>query len=291
MDPTQKKRKAFPSASDLLSVFGVYFAATILFNLLGGLLSKVGMESLGLRTFSVYVLAFLTTIGYGVLLWRLRTGSSQRILHLGLKKCSPSLLLWGILTVLATTLTLEPLLDLLPPRWIEWLSSQMQLGGWMMVTTVVAAPILEEILFRGIIQGSLTRRYGAWRGILIASALFGIIHGIPQQILNAFFIGVILGFIYERTGALLPVILIHGFNNALSYSMWLLSNEKIVWTRDMIDNDTLYAIIYGVAALLFLLGWGVMIRSWRRTPVPSPQPTDTASAIPVQKTQDSPSNS
>ena len=87
----------------------------------------------------------------------------------------------------------------------------------MMLTVIVAAPILEEILFRGIIQGSLVRKYGPWRGVLVASAIFGVVHGIPQQVVNAFFVGAVLGFVYYCSRSLIVVMVIHAINNAFSY--------------------------------------------------------------------------
>ena len=83
----------------------------------------------------------------------------------------------------------------------------------------------------------MTRKYGPWRGILIASAIFGIVHGIPQQALNAFFVGAMIGFIYYKTQSLIPCILIHALNNAVSYFVWMLSGEKIVFTKEMFGSE------------------------------------------------------
>ena len=47
--------------------------------------------------------------------------------------------------------------------------------------------------FRGIVQDALTRKYGALRGVVIAAAVFGIVHLIPQQVINAFMVGSVLG--------------------------------------------------------------------------------------------------
>ena len=48
------------------------------------------------------------------------------------------------------------------------------------------------------------------------------------------------GSFYYRSGSLVPVILIHMINNAISYFSWALSGERIVSTRQMIGNDTIY---------------------------------------------------
>ena len=122
----------------------------------------------------------------------------------------------------------EPLVDWMPEGMLELLNRQMGLGGWMMLTSIVLAPVLEEILFRGIVQDSLTEKLGPLRGTLIGACVFGIVHIIPQQVINAFFVGIVLGFIYYRSGSLVPVILIHMINNAISYFSWVLSGERIV---------------------------------------------------------------
>ena len=182
---TNPQKGAYPTWSDLLAILGIYLVAMLAFNLGGGLLLRFGIASQGPVVALVYALTFLSTICYALFAKRLRVGPDVKLLRFGFRKTDPALVLWGVITVLATTLVIEPLLELFPSRWLEWLGDQMKLGGWMMLTTVVVAPILEEILFRGILQESLTRKYGPWRGILIASAIFGIVHGIPQQALNA----------------------------------------------------------------------------------------------------------
>ncbi|MFQ8807127.1 MAG: lysostaphin resistance A-like protein [Alistipes indistinctus] len=74
---------------------------------------------------------------------------------------------------------------------------------------------------------------------VIAAAVFGIVHLIPQQVINAFMVGLVLGYIYYRTGSLLPVILIHCINNAISYFSWMLGGGKILSTREQLGNETL----------------------------------------------------
>ena len=86
-------------------------------------------------------------------------------------------------------------------------------------------------------------------------SLIHILHLIPQQVINAFMVGLVLGYIYYRTGSLLPVILIHCINNAISYFSWMLGGGKILSTREQLGNETLYYIVYGVACVLFIAGF------------------------------------
>lgn len=84
----------------------------------------------------------------------------------------------------------------------------------------VTGPILEEVLFRGAIQGYLMRKFSnPWVGIIIASLIFGIIHLNPIQVFYAFFLGLAFGWLYYRTGSLMPSIIGHVLNNSLAACM------------------------------------------------------------------------
>ena len=78
-------------------------------------------------------------------------------------------------------------------------------------------PLLEEVLFRGAIQGLLMRFFGRpWPAIVVAALVFGIFHMNPVQIVYATLLGIVLGWIYYRTGSLLSVIVGHVLNNSLA---------------------------------------------------------------------------
>lgn len=81
----------------------------------------------------------------------------------------------------------------------------------------VLAPLLEEVLFRGAIQGTLMRFFGRpWPAIIVAALIFGIFHWNPVQVVYATLLGVIFGWIYYRTGSLLSVIVGHILNNTFA---------------------------------------------------------------------------
>ena len=90
-------------------------------------------------------------------------------------------------------------------------------NGFGVLSMALLAPVLEELLFRGAIQGALMRVFSnPWVGIVVASLLFGIIHLNPVQVFYATCLGVGFGWVYYRTGSLLPVILGHIINNSLA---------------------------------------------------------------------------
>jgi len=86
----------------------------------------------------------------------------------------------------------------------------------MGINTGVLGPIGEEVFFRGFVYTGLRRKYGVKNGILLSSLFFGLTHGIPWQIPYAFVAGIILAYVYEKTGSLYSPILLHVINNSLS---------------------------------------------------------------------------
>ncbi|WP_055665891.1 CPBP family intramembrane glutamic endopeptidase [Desnuesiella massiliensis] len=78
---------------------------------------------------------------------------------------------------------------------------------------VFVAPIFEEFLFRGMILSGILKRYDYKKAIFFSSLLFGIIHLNLHQGVNAFFIGLIFGYIYFKTRSLYLCIFAHFLNN------------------------------------------------------------------------------
>lgn len=95
-----------------------------------------------------------------------------------------------------------------------------QLSGdipMMVIMAVFFAPLLEEIIFRGIImKGLLNKGWQPWKAILLSSVVFGVVHGNPWQFVGAVMLGCVLGLVYLKTKSLLLPILLHAFNNLIS---------------------------------------------------------------------------
>ena len=84
---------------------------------------------------------------------------------------------------------------------------------------VVLAPILEEILFRGLIAKALNRNLHPWLAIILSSLVFGAVHGTIIGFIYASIIGAFMCWIYFKTNSLLSSILFHIGFNAISYFM------------------------------------------------------------------------
>ncbi len=94
---------------------------------------------------------------------------------------------------------------------------------WTMIASaILIAPILEEILYRGLFQTTLLDLFGRgrrWAVILFASVIFvavhlGAVH--PAALPGLFVLSIVLGWLYERTGALWPCILVHMIFNGVN---------------------------------------------------------------------------
>jgi len=91
-----------------------------------------------------------------------------------------------------------------------------------LLSVCVAVPILEEILFRGILYSGLRHMLKPWAAILISSAVFGALHGWTAAF-PILTLGYYLGAVRERNYSLLPVILVHvGHNSLTLFSIHLL---------------------------------------------------------------------
>ncbi|GAA6621647.1 type II CAAX prenyl endopeptidase Rce1 family protein [Scytonema sp. NUACC26] len=92
-------------------------------------------------------------------------------------------------------------------------------------TAAIAAPIFEEILFRGFLLPSLTRYLPVWGSILISSFLFAAAHLSLAEILPLFSLGIILGIVYTRSRNLLAPMLLHSlWNSGTLLSLFILGS-------------------------------------------------------------------
>jgi membrane protease YdiL (CAAX protease family) len=108
----------------------------------------------------------------------------------------------------------------------------------IVVTAVIIVPLLEEMLFRGLLQTTIRSyfeafhsllvaqetpdekrtidRNGAWPAIVISSVLFTLTHANAGHWPALFVLGVCMGYAYEKSGSLFRPIFIHSFFNAIS---------------------------------------------------------------------------
>lgn len=79
----------------------------------------------------------------------------------------------------------------------------------------VVAPVVEELVFRGVILSGLETKYGSAKAVMISSLLFGLIHVFPWSIINAFLLGLIFAWLKLQTRSLVACMIAHSLYNCL----------------------------------------------------------------------------
>ena len=130
------------------------------------------------------------------------------------------------------------------------------------LTISLLAPVLEEVMFRGAIQGYLTRKLGnPWLAMAIAALVFGVYHMNPVQVVYASMFGFILGWMYYRTGSLMSVIVGHVLNNSIATLTMLMFGtatesemmEEILPQEAVIASQVMMFIVFTAASVLLVI--------------------------------------
>lgn len=137
--------------------------------------------------------------------------------------------LWGVLLAQLPVHLLEypmqgwraeaphPMLELLKNSPNAW-----QVLPWIALEVVVLAPLVEELLFRVVLQGALEREIPAVWAIVLTAAAFACIHQTADW-LPLFPLALIFGYVYYRRRSYLAVVVLHGLFNGISLlaALWL----------------------------------------------------------------------
>ncbi|MFA5296676.1 MAG: type II CAAX endopeptidase family protein [Lutibacter sp.] len=118
---------------------------------------------------------------------------------------------------------------------------------------LIIGPILEEMIFRGIILKGLLISYSAKKAIIISAILFGLIHGKPLLILPAIIIGLFFGWIYYKTKSLGTTIVLHSITNLFALSgVFLIQKLKIYSSFYQFSSYRIISILISFIILTFI---------------------------------------
>lgn len=98
--------------------------------------------------------------------------------------------------------------------------------GLVFLLVVILGPVAEEVVFRGIMYGKLREVFSIMQAAVISGAIFGVYHRNLVQGIYAMLAGIVLAYVYEKTGTLIGSVLLHIFFNfsayvALAVNEWL----------------------------------------------------------------------
>lgn len=241
-------RRAFPTVGDLCAMLGILLgmqvAVAFVVSLVGGFMQGSSAELAPDAQGRYLCLVYLTAMSLGligIVLYRRKRGGTGRVVSFSTARLNPALLLWGCVLLFAVDVVIEPLLALLPDVQLD-----MGRGIWTIVMLVGFAPLFEEVVCRGVVLGSLREKYGVGVALVGSSLFFAVLHIVPVMVVNALFIGLILGWLCLATGSLWAPMLLHAINNAAAYLL-LTTVGGDVRLIELVGNRTLYAVIYAVA--------------------------------------------
>ncbi|NDV57692.1 CPBP family intramembrane glutamic endopeptidase [Bacteroides sp. 519] len=150
------------------------------------------------------------------------------------------------------------------PNILEETFSTLQAGWLGILCIAILGPILEELLFRGAITKVLLQKYNPTKAIILSALIFGIIHINPIQVVSAFLMGLLLGWIYYKTASLIPCILIHIINNSLSVYLSL-KYPDVETTKELFAGSEYYFIVAG-ALIIFAVAFLIMNKTTIKYP-------------------------
>lgn len=100
---------------------------------------------------------------------------------------------------------------------------------WLVVgAAVLLAPLVEEVLFRGYLLGTLLQAMRPWPAQLLTAAAFGLVHG-PYYALPIGCLSLLFGWLRCRYRALLPSVLAHGVHNGLTIAVTVAWPGHLQW--------------------------------------------------------------
>ena len=204
----------------------------------------------------IMLLAYMLTF-VGLFFWAKKAKTSFAV-HTGLNlKTTRPIGILAFLAGVAANIWFGLMVGLVPwpESWIaeyEAASSALSSGNiWLeLVAVVLWAPVIEEILFRGMVYRYLSMALPAGAALLFQGLLFGGMHGTMIWIVYASVMGCILGYVRKRTGSLHATIFMHiGFNGGA-----YLFAELVKWWGDSGTSIVLSLVCSGALFLLMLYG-------------------------------------
>lgn len=152
--------------------------------------------------------------------------------------------------------------------WLRMFSNLLdtKYGLWKTIIRIaIVAPIVEEILFRGILLKGFLKHYSVRKSIVVSALLFGIIHMNPWQFSGAFIHGIFYGWWFYKTRSLIPCILGHALNNSLSFIIiHLLGLEIPGYTVNYVDVNFQPIWFNALGIILFTAGLIWLIKEFKR---------------------------
>lgn len=154
---------------------------------------------------------------------------------------------FNLLTNFALGLLPQEILD----EYVEASSSLVgNINFWTVFLAVIAAPLAEEIVMRGLVYTRMKKGMPAVVAMILSSVLFGVLHGQWLWMIYTALFGMVLVWIFERTQSLWACILLHFSYNGCSMLLSLIPETAPDWVSIVLLAAAV--VLTAVGLLLFL---------------------------------------
>ena len=249
-------KKNYPSILQSFGIVGIIVLCSILFSPIMFFSGHISKElSFFLYYIAVFGLSFLLIYAMK------RKVTVEKTFYMSFWNCK--IIFFIIVASIALVYgVVSPIIELIPmPEFIkkalEEFGSMNGIFGFFSV--VIAAPVFEELIFRGIMLDGLLKRYSPIKSILVSAIMFGIVHLNPWQFVVAFLVGILSGWIYYMTKSLTLSIIIHATVNLNSFlSMYFFDeSQKEMSLQEFYGGVINYALV--ILGSLTILSLAVFI--------------------------------
>jgi uncharacterized protein len=156
--------------------------------------------------------------------------------------------------------------------------------GFIMI--VIAAPICEELIFRGIILDGFLKRYNPVKSIVVSSLLFGAIHLNPWQFVAGTVIGIFAGWVYYRSRSISYCMIIHAFCNLIAFvSLKFTPNYEETIGMSLVEYYGSVSITISVIGIALSVLVYALYELDRRLASPVTNASDEKVSIPAEATE------
>ena len=177
-------------------------------------------------------------------------------------------LTWSVIAALGALIPSAWIQEQMPelPDLVEHEFSTIMGTPWGYLTVGLLAPLSEEIVLRGAVLRALLKSsmLSTWGAITISALLFALIHMNPAQMPHAFIIGLLLGWMYYRTGSILPGVAYHWANNSAAFVMFAFYPNPDIKLIEIFKGSQMHVYMALGFSLLILLPALFQLHLWMR---------------------------
>ena len=179
-----------------------------------------------------------------------------------------NVLAWSVIAALGALIPSMWIQEMIPelPNLVEDEFDMILANRWGYLAVGLLAPLSEEIVMRGAILKELLKspKLSPWGAIAISALFFALIHMNPAQMPHAFLIGLLLGWMYWRTGSILPGVAYHWANNSAAYVLYNIYPDSDIKLVDIFKGSELHVWMAVGFSLLILLPAIYQLHLWMR---------------------------